>query len=288
MAKYSREFLIPYLEGICALYCAKDKLYKEKNKVESEIARLKKGSGMKMPEEPERETGLGAGRTLALILGIFFLFLGMGVLTIENGATLSLSMVFFMIGGVAIGLIPLSCKNRDEEYEENMIEYQEQMKEYESIMMSDEEARKEIPYLKQVKAYIIKELRKINYLVECAYNINIIPTRYRDRYAVTYLYDWFATSGSDDMDMALSIYVLEEIKERLDTIIDQMSESLLNQRVMIANQQASIDQQDEHGRMMQNKLDQLQTTEEERLRYEKMIESNTAMNAYFAAANYLK
>lgn len=105
---------------------------------------------------------------------------------------------------------------------------------------------------------------------------------------MVYLYDWFGTSGADDLDHALSMFVLEEIKARLDRIIEQQSEMILNQQLMIANQQKTQELQIAHAKMMRNKVQQLQATEEERLRYDRMIEANTRGMAYFAVADYLR
>ncbi|MCF2683275.1 hypothetical protein JQM82_09865, partial [Faecalicatena contorta] len=55
-----------------------------------------------------------------------------------------------------------------------------------------------------------------------------------------------------------------------------------------AQQREAIAQQKEYNEKMLNKVNQIIETNEERNQYLGMIESNTAANAYFAAANYLK
>lgn len=132
------------------------------------------------------------------------------------------------------------------------------------------------------------EIKHTQRLLDDAYRVNIIPTHYRNKYAALFLYDWFNTGGSDDLDMALNMFVLEEIKEKLDMIIRNQSTIILNQRIMQAQQQKTIEQQNEHNRLMRNKLDQLCISSQEHNRYLSMIESNTAATAYFAAADYLK
>lgn len=65
-------------------------------------------------------------------------------------------------------------------------------------------------------------------LIQELYSVNIIPSRYRGIYGVLYLYDWFGTSQADDMDKALNVYVLEQIRDRLDKIIANQAEMILN------------------------------------------------------------
>ena len=87
--------------------------------------------------------------------------------------------------------------------------------------------------------------------------------------------------------MALNMFVLEEIKEKLDRIIANQKEIILNQYLQLAEQRRSLELQEEHTSMMESKLNQINASNEERNTYLAMIESNTATTAYFATANYL-
>ena len=63
---------------------------------------------------------------------------------------------------------------------------------------------------------------------------------------------------------------------------------ILNQRIMIANQNKSIEQQERHNQVLRSKLDRIQASNEERNMYLGMIEANTRADAFFSAATYLK
>ena len=132
------------------------------------------------------------------------------------------------------------------------------------------------------------EINRINTVLNRVYNANVIPYQYRNMYASVYLYDYFSGSREDDLALALNTFVLEQIKERLDVIIEQQSEMILNQRIMIAKQEKTIQLQQAHTAMMQNKLNQIVASNEERNQYLRMIEGNTAATAYFAAADYIR
>ena len=107
-------------------------------------------------------------------------------------------------------------------------------------------------------------------------------------YVAVYLYDWFSTSMADDLDMALNMYVLEEIKDRLDQIIDMLYESLVNQRMMLNNQMKTLEQQEQYHTDMIDKLNRLQLSAAEHSAYLGMIEANTSAMAYFSAAEYIR
>lgn len=148
-----------------------------------------------------------------------------------------------------------------------------------------------MPRVKQVEQriqYLANECGKIDKLLTQNYSLNVIPGWYRDMYAAVYLYDWFSNSYSDDLDMALNTFVLEQIKEKLDIIIRNQSEELLNQRIIIANQNESMRQAGQHHAELMNKLNQMHAAGEERKTYLEMIERNTAIDAYFSMATYLR
>lgn len=132
------------------------------------------------------------------------------------------------------------------------------------------------------------ERNKIAKALNEVYAANIIPSHYRDMYAAVYLYDFFSTSRSDDLDMALNTYVLEQIKDKLDVIIEKQHTSILNQRLILANQQRSLEEQRAHNAYMRQKIYQIASSIEEQNQYLAMVESNPAATAYFAAANYLR
>ena len=208
---------------------------------------------------------------------------------------LAWSIAFFAL--FLLGAVPLywGIQLRREVEEKNQrikTEYEIHVDRYakalEHAHLENELNKKQLPALNRKLLGQEAELEKTQDLKRFVYGVNVIPKHYRDFYATVFLYDWFAHGGSSDLDMALNTYVLEEIKSRLDRIIEQQSEIILNQRLMMAKQQESIDAQNRHSDMMRRKLNQLQATEDERLRYERMTETNTAVTAFLAAATYLK
>lgn len=292
MARYNREFLVPYLQNICALHLACQKLNKEIHEWDEMIHELKVGQYFPEPEEPSDENPYTTGRISSIIFGILGILSSFVVFSDAPEDELAFRFFLFIIVLLTsifvfivfpIGLI----QSTKAENVERIRRYQYELDYYNKVKASNAEKRARIPEYVESRDYWSHELQQVKELLRYAYSANIIPTRYRDRYAAIYLYDWFSTSRADDLDAALNMFVLEEIKEKLDTIIANQSEIILNQCMMLANQQKSLDQQQRHSAMMRSKLNQIAASNEERNIYLSMIESNTAATAYFAAADYI-
>ena len=124
-------------------------------------------------------------------------------------------------------------------------------------------------------------------MIKKAYSINIIPNQYRDLYTIVYLYDYFEGSRETNLAMALNTFVLEQIKDRLDRIIAQLSDIILNQYVIMDNQKKAMQAAQRQHDALQSRLRRIEATNEERNVYLDMIESNTATMRYFATVDYL-
>lgn len=299
MARYNREFLVPYLQDICALYMVDRRIQNDIYEKEDKIREYQKERFVPAPREPKYESG-SIGCFGYLALGICLV----GVVNVLNTIIMPSESEgidgFLFICGCFLAALGgfffwRFCKEARDEREDNDIKweiYQEELKQYKAdCKQAKEDFRRyktHIPVIRKEIETLKAEKDKLQELLTKVYGANVIPSHYRNIYAAVYLYDWFSTSASDDLDHALSMFVLEEIKAKLDTIIEQQSEMIMNQRIIQANQMKSMELQQKHNHMMRQKLDQLQITAEEQYRYVQMIEANTAATAYFAAANYLK
>ena len=295
MAKYDREFLVPYLQDICSLHLLEDRLDKSIYHHEKTIRDYQRGKVAQKPQEPRlNDTSIGC---LGVVIITFFVitcvstFFALFCVDMSRVPWAKWILIFGvgLFGWFSYEIVSESIEmKRDNKriiaaYEKTLREYQRYCAQLER------EHRYEltlIPGLSAERIALQTELNKVLALREKAYNANVIPKNYRNKYVAVYLYEWFSTSAADDLDHALSMFVLEEIKARLDRIIENQSEEILNQRIMLANQRSESEERRKHEIQMMNKLQHLQSTEEENLRYQRMIESNTAATAYFAAANY--
>lgn len=292
MARYDREFLVPYLEDVCALHLSKQKLIGMIGASNREIENIQQNAlnGVEAPRlECYREDsdldGVGMG-CLGCICGLFGFILFFACLGADSPIALLLPAMF------VIPAIILCVKSTNAKFDANY-EIKKRNEEKELNHAIAEMAALTIvePRVNAVKDRIKTyeaEIEKVDNLLEKLYGINVIPRWYRDLYPAVYLYDWFSNSRADDLDLALNTLVLEQIKDRLDTIIRNQSEMIINQRIMIANQRKTMEQMERHHERLMSKLKQIGASVEDQNMYLGMIEANTAASAYFAAANYLK
>lgn len=281
MAKYNREFLVPYLESICALHIAYIKVQQRGDEIigkdEHLLNRLNSLNAPKAPDYKDTVPSI-VGAVFGIIL-IVVSFLNIFILSFFAG----LGGWFMLITSV-YAFIKNTIENNDNEASYN-IAYQRYSQEWDK---RNDEFTAHNNSISAECAQLDNESEHIAATLEKVYDANIIPRQYRDVYAAVYLYDWFSTSMADDLDMALNMYVLEEIKDRLDSIISMLSESLMNQKIMLANQTKSIEQQQQYRAEMLGKLNCLQVTAQEQSAYLEMIEANTTAMAYFSAAEYIR
>lgn len=293
MARYNREFLVPYLHNICALHLAAKKTYQQIRLWDQEISRLRDGVYAPAPEYPEFEAEYTGGRICLMLIGGFFLFCGVGLFFgswIEEGGLMSMFLASLLVVALGVFLIWFSVglvRETREKNEQKIREYQKQLDHHKWAKKENERMSAQIPNAKRERAGWVEARGRVEKLLQQAYAVNIIPRYYRELYPAVYLYDWFKSSQEDDVAMALNMFVLEEIKAKLDRIIENQSEIILNQYIQEANQRKEMEQRNDLNRQLTSRLDRISAQGEERNNYLRMIASTTAADAYFTATSYL-
>ncbi len=297
MARYDREFLVPYVQDIFSLHMAHRKIENKIRELKDLYEEYECGYEAVRPDCVVEEESIGCFGVLGLLVGAF-LTIG-GLITpfspiVEEDIGVAM---FVTIGGLLVG-VPILVKTimwAVEVNKENNARYDEhnrQMKEYrglkKQLKIQNQENLEKLPALQNEIDFYAKEEARVEWLLKKLYNVNIIPLRYRDIYAATYLYDYFYYGSSDDLDMALNTYVLEQIKDRLDQIIENQRDQILMQRQQLALQRESLEAQKKHAAYMEKRIAQLAANAETQTQYLSMIEGNTQATAYFALAQYLK
>ena len=221
--------------------------------------------------------GVVAWALLALVFFVGSLFSGM------SGLGLFLLITYGGIGFMVYLFMAGRKKNKEAD-----VRNEERKQDYAMAQsMALVEAEPAVNEIKGRIDFYGREIARIEGLLQELYSANVIPRWYRDIYPAVYLDDWFSNGRSDDLDMALNTFVLETIKEKLDVIISNQAEELINQRIMIANQQKAMEQQERHHQELMDRLDTMQTTNEERNTYLRLINANTAPSAFYSRATYL-
>ncbi len=300
MSKYNRDFLVPYLEDICALYMCEEVLLARAFKVQKEIVTVKAGKSINQPSYPNYEDKWsdanvgGVFLSTALIVGAILLMF----LVPWKFVTIFCLGVIGLFGWLLISTIKNIKSISDANSVRELVydrEYAEYIKRKRAVDSQNAFNRQKIPKLQEEFDRYNKDIKKCQEIREKAYDANILPMRYRNKYVAMYLYDFFKYSKADDLDVAINTCVLEQIKDRLEEMIEIQAQSIVNQRIMIANQRVMIDnqheaieEQREYAAQMKQRVNMITDSLEEQTSYLSMIESNTQVTAFFSALNYLE
>lgn len=294
MAKFNREFLVPYLRDVCAVELQINRLIKQRDNIKSQICGIEYREAEEEPILKQAKIGQGwikaflgvwIGFTIVMIIPACFAAF---VYSNRSGAIayLIVPLIFAFPVGLISWLYSLRRKNkRNQQYQ---MEYQQALFTYEQAMRKEAIVVNSLPNLRQRLNGCTVEIHKAQQLRNKLYSANVIPVQYRNIYASVYLYQFFSTSQADDIDMTLQTFVLEEIKARLDKVIQLQTETIINQEIMIANQRASMEAQQQYQSYMKAKAKEIAGSIDEQNAYLSMIEGNTAATAYFAAARAIR
>ncbi len=130
---------------------------------------------------------------------------------------------------------------------------------------------------------ICEEWKKADELLQSAYNINIIPQQFRNIHAVWFIRDFIATSN-ESLTTALLHCDLDVIKQKLDDIIEQNREIIINQAV----QMAQNDQMIEQNQQALRKLANIEQNTDRAAKYSQIAANNAEACAWIGLANYIK
>lgn len=131
---------------------------------------------------------------------------------------------------------------------------------------------------------IIEELNKTKELLKKAYGINIIPDSFRNKlYAIYYLHNFINTSN-ESLTTALLHCDLDEIKSKLDEIIELQREMIIQQAVIAAQNQQMIQQ----NQMQLNLLSKIESNTNHAAQYAAIAANNAEACAWIGMANYIK
>lgn len=294
MAKFNREFLVPYLRDVCAIELQVNRLSREQAHIKNQIWGI---DHRKAEEEPilkrakigrgwiKAFLGVWIGFTITMIIPACF-----AAFVYSNRTDAIAYLIVPLIFALPVGLISwlYSFRRKNKQNQQYQMEYQQALFTYEQAMKKEAIAVNSLPNLRQRLNGCTVEIQKAQQLRNKLYSANVIPVQYRNIYASVYLYQFFSTSQADDIDMTLQTFVLEEIKARLDKVIQLQTETIINQEIMIANQRASMEAQQQYQSYMKAKAKEIAGSIDEQNAYLSMIEGNTAATAYFAAAGAIR
>lgn len=130
---------------------------------------------------------------------------------------------------------------------------------------------------------ILDELNEIDKLLDKSYALNIIPEMLRHKlYAIYYLHSFICTSN-ESLTTALLHYNLNEIKAKLDTIIEQQQEIIIQQAVMTAQNEQML----QRNQVQLERLAAIESNTDRAAQYAEIAANHAEACAWIGLANYL-
>lgn len=290
MACYDRRILVPYLRDVCSVELLCSHLKNESYQCNHEISSMKKviDKQIKDPAHPVEEDSSGDGPGAATIfsVGVFIGFM----IAISFSIIIGVCVMIYCLLGVTMGISENNeaSKRRSEKYAKEMEWY------HRVIALNKSERNKQDQFRplleqKQKELWVLKaRLSDAEKLRTEVYSVNIIPSKYRNVHAAYYLYDYFSTCRENDLDKIIQTLLLDEISQKLDRIIAQNEEILINQRMQLAMQEQQNEMLAQQHRAELEQAARLEQNQELQLDYQNMIAKNQLVTNFFLAADYIR
>lgn len=292
MAQYNHEVLVNYLRDVYSMELLvrkiQENIYSTRKDIQHEQAIVAKAESTPIPTENE----LSPKKDISpyLIAGFITLFISLGFFTLPTvgafsgllGISVSIA-IFFWAGSVS------SDNTESQEIERRIIKesFQNDIEEYENLLALANSYRAILP--SQINDYntTVSHLQEAKEKLQQVYSVNIIPNKYRTIYVAYYLYDYISSCRETDVDRVLQTMLLEQIIAKLDKIIAQQEEIILNQRMQLAKQDYLIAQSKQQHTEQMKILYGLEKNQQIQNDYLAMTEANTRITNYFVTADYI-
>lgn len=302
MMKRNHEMEKIYMQQLKNIESAVYFLTQKKREYERDIYKLRSPyNNPSDPQEPKykmnfmdlAETYVTGVIMAALVTGcasVFLFFVYLFTDIVKHPFIISLKLGVITMFVIWIGT---AISNR-KEFEESKIQYQRTLTENKKIRENNEKAynincsnadRKSVE-LENIK----RELQNAQNIRDNAYNINWIPSKYRNIRVVYYISDMVTTSDIN-IDEALKYYLLQEANNKLDTILQKLDKIIENEYKIIC-QQAIIESQNEalisQNKKMISQFANIETNTKLSAEYSAIATNYSSATAYFSLATYLK
>lgn len=140
---------------------------------------------------------------------------------------------------------------------------------------------------KRMQPQILQKLREARSIRQQVYGVNIIPNRYRNIYVAYFLFDYFNTSRETDLDKVIQTLLLDEIVQRLDKIILQLEEVVLNQRRQAALTERQNEMIANNHREQMKRMARMERNQELQVDYLNMIEQNQSVSNFILTTDFI-
>lgn len=296
MANYERKILIPYLQNVCSMEMACVRIRRNIQYYESQIKKTNQNiqictTAPSKPVEKDYRRHKSVNVVISIVLSILIVVIEFCMLL--SSRSLILGLIIFLVPIMVLSIFHARTISLIQETREDKKEYQAAQKRYEQGVRIFESNQQKLPQIKQRLATEQKlldaqkrQLTQARSTLQRLYSVNIIPNRYRNIHVAYYLYDYFSSTRETDLDKIVQTMLLDEIIQRLDRIIAQQEEIILNQRIQIARQDQQNQMIAENHRQEMRRLARMEHNQERQADYLQMIDRNQEVTNFFLAVDF--
>lgn len=294
MANYDRRILVPYLQDVCSAEMLCSKLTRDINNCKHRINNI--NAYINQPLKNPIYPNMSDYAEISEQMGCFgSVLMGLGFIALSLYLWKWLS--FLCIAGIVVGVVVIygSCSSAKEESDYSNAQYDAALERYQKEKNYNEEVKKNIPHQQQMLqkeqqflSTLQQQLYSAQRLRDNVYSVNVIPSRYRNIHVAYYLYDYFNSCRETDLDKIIQTMLLDEIIQRLDRIIAQNEQIMLNQRMHLAMQEKQNRMMAEQHREEMKSIARMEKNQQLQLDYQDMIAKNQMVTNFFLEADYLR
>lgn len=292
MAQYNHEVLVNYLRDVYSMELLVRKIQTDmqllQDKINSEKTSISNAEQMPFPVEEEVSSPVDISPRLIfyfITLFISFAFFNIPIIGTLIGVLGIIFSIFMLADSFMVSSDDSLARNKQEDFLKS--QFKNNVMEYEQALKYAEFCKSDLP--SQIADYntTVSHLQEAKEKLQQVYSVNIIPNKYRTIYVAYYLYDYISSCRETDVDRVLQTMLLEQIIAKLDKIIAQQEEIILNQRMQLAKQDYLIAQSKQQHTEQMKILYGLEKNQQIQNDYLAMTEANTRITNYFVTADYI-
>ena len=293
MACYNHEILVQYLRDVYSMELLRNKVQVTSNSLYQRIKKDKDGISsyqcrpLPVSKEVQKSTPSVIEVlefSVSIIGAYFFDFVAFHIPFI--GKLLGV-VGFLLISGLILFVLFMENDSYKSEIKRNQNNFEKEVAEYEALQQRAAQCQADLDQITPIYNSTQAQLQEIQQNLTDAYSVNIIPNRYRTIYYAYYLYDYFSSCQETDLDRIIQTMLLDQIIAKLNQIIAQQTETILNQRMILAKQDAQMEALQENHNAHLRSLAQIEQNQALQTNYLDMLDTNTRITNFFVTADYI-
>ena len=295
MACYNHEILVQYLRDVYSMELLRNKVQSQLSSLNTRIENDKcmislfqqKSFPISQDVEEPSFGGIFVLWIVPLIICIFLTVILVDIPIIGFLFPYVCTLAGLFWTAITLGSYPYEVKSYKESSKKAQEDFKFKVSDYENQQSRASACQADLNQIIPTYNNTLAQLQEIKQNLTDAYSVNIIPNRYRTIYYAYYLYDYFSSCQETDLDKIIQTMLLDQIIAKLNQIIAQQTETILNQRMILAKQDAQMEALQENHNAHLRSLAQIEQNQALQTNYLDMLDTNTRITNFFVTADYI-